>query len=487
MKWMRIHPGDDVAVAIETLPAGSMVGGVTVLETIPAGHKIALRNISPGENIVKYAMPIGHASQAIRAGAWVHSHNLKTNLSSVLDYTWSGARAAAPECQPLEGSFMGYVRPDGRVGVRNELWIIPTVGCVNRLAENLARQANGRFGVPVYAFTHPYGCSQLGEDFENTRRILAQMARHPNAGGALVLGLGCENNNISSFQKVLGRVDAERVQFLNAQDVEDEMTEGLRRIESIAAAMAKDARTRQDISKLVIGLKCGGSDGFSGITANPLLGALTDGLCAAGGSALLTEVPEMFGAETLLMERCASRQAFNAAVDMINRYKRYFEAHGQPVYENPSPGNREGGITTLEEKSLGCVQKGGAGAVNDVLDYGESLRRPGLSLAYGPGNDLCACTALMAAGAQLILFTTGRGTPLGAPVPTLKVATNTALAMRKPGWIDFDAGVLLNGTSMQAAAQALFERVLAVASGDLARNEMNGSREIAIFKDGVIL
>jgi altronate hydrolase len=415
----------------------------------------------------------------------VHSHNLATNLASVLEYAYHPATPSI--VTPFTGTFMGYRRADGSVGIRNEIWIIPTVGCVNGVAEALARKAAAAFGVPVFAFPHPYGCSQLGEDHANTRKLLARLVRHPNAGGALVLGLGCENNHIAAFREALGPVDESRVRFLNAQDAEDEVSEGLRLIGAIAETLRGDRRTEQDIAKLVIGLKCGGSDGLSGITANPLLGALTDKVCAAGGSALLTEVPEMFGAETLLMDRCEDEALFSETVEMINGFKRYFEAHGQPVYENPSPGNKAGGITTLEEKSLGCTQKGGAGPVSDVLAYAEARKKPGLSLVNAPGNDLVAATALAAAGAQLILFTTGRGTPFGAPVPTLKISTNAPLAARKRNWIDFDASPIAEGAPLEEEVKRLIELVLRVSSGEEAMHEKNGERQIAIFKSGVTL
>ena len=488
-QYLQIHPADNVAVALIALSAGTALDcGVTLAEDIPAGHKLALAEIPEGANIVKYGAPIGHATQAIRPGQWVHTHNVHTNLSGLLEYKYEPT--PIPEIAPMQGSFMGYLRPDGRVGVRNELWIVNTVGCVNKTAERLAALANERWGGQVdgiHAFVHPYGCSQLGEDHANTQKLLSRMVHHPNAGGVLVLGLGCENNNIPVFKEVLGETDPARVKFLICQEVEDELEAGLELIGELIETMRADVRTEQPLSKLVIGLKCGGSDGFSGITANPLLGALSDGVCAAGGTALLSEVPEMFGAETILMNRCRDEATFNAAVELINGYKRYFMRYGQEIYENPSPGNKAGGITTLEDKSLGCTQKGGTGRVEGVLHYAESVERHGLNLVYGPGNDICAVTGLMAAGAQLILVTTGRGTPLGAPVPTLKVATNSALAKKKANWIDFNAGQLLEGVTMAEAAQKLLELVLATASGQLAQNERHGYREIAIFKDGVTL
>ena len=488
---MRIHAQDTVAVALVPLQAGQTHCGVALREDIAAGHKFALCAMAEGEPVVKYAAPIGHATRAIAAGAWVHTHNCATSLSGIEHYTYAPHAPAPRACPYPARTFSGYLRADGRAGIRNELWIVPTVGCVNAAAQRLAALATARVAhlLPdgVHAFPHPYGCSQLGGDHAMTQRLLAAMVRHPNAGGVLVLGLGCENNHIDAFRQVLGPVDGARVRFLATQDVPDEIETGLALLDELAAHAAADVRQPLPLAKLVIGLKCGGSDGFSGITANPLLGALSDALTASGGSTVLTEVPEMFGAETLLMDRCRDRATFDRAVALIDDFKRYFQRYGQVIYENPSPGNKEGGISTLEEKSLGCTQKGGTSQVVDVLDYGAAVSVPGLNLLSAPGNDLCAVTALMAAGCQAVLFTTGRGTPLGAPVPTLKVSTHTGLAARKPGWIDFDAGPLLDGTPMDTLRDGLMDKLLAVAAGERARNEVNGDRQIAIFKDGVTL
>ncbi len=468
-----LHPLDNVGVLIRARGE------------IPAGHKIALHDIPSGEKVMKYGNPIGIASEAIREGDWVHSHNLKTALSGRLDYEWK------PEpihtILPYEGSFMGYLREDGRVGIRNELWILPLVGCVNHTAQRLADLASKELGFPVWAFTHPYGCSQLGDDHERTRALLAAMVRHPNAGGVLVLGLGCENNTMVAFRELLGPINEDRVKFMVCQESEDEEADGLALLRQLAGKVSEDVRTPQPLSKLVIGLKCGGSDGFSGITANPLLGRISDGICAAGGTMLLTEVPEMFGAEHLLMARCETEALFNAACGLVNGFKQYYEDNHMPVYENPSPGNKAGGITTLEEKSLGCTQKGGLSAVKNVLPYADPSVLPGLNLIWGPGNDICAVTALTAAGAQLILFTTGRGTPLGGPAPTLKVATNSTLAKRKTNWIDFNAGILLEGIDMEEAGKQLLNLILRIASGQETCSEKQGYREIAIFKSGVTL
>lgn len=489
---IRIHPADNVAVALCPIPAGTRLSlegrAVQVREDIPQGHKLALAQIAAGENIIKYGYPIGHAASDIPPGAWVHTHNVRTNLSGEVEYTY------APDVRPLSPvppeTFQGYRRADGRAGVRNELWIIPTVGCVNDCAKALAAENQSLVSGSIdglYAFPHPFGCSQTGADHAQTRRLLASLARHPNAGGVLVLSLGCENLTHEQFAEELGPYDPARVKFLTCQDVEDEMEAGGALLAELAAHAGQARREAVPVCELVVGMKCGGSDGLSGITANPAVGRFSDMLCARGGSTILTEVPEMFGAETLLMNRCRDRATFEKTVRLINDFKDYFLRHGQEVYENPSPGNKAGGITTLEDKSLGCTQKGGTAQVMDVLSYAQPVRERGLNLVQGPGNDLCAITALMASGAQMVLFTTGRGTPVGAPVPTVKVATNSALAEKKRNWIDFDAGVLVRGASMEETARAFLSKVLSVASGEETCSERFGYREIAIFKDGVTL
>lgn len=459
---MILHPLDNVEVNLEN------------------GHKYALRDIRAGEPIIKYGSPIGHATQDIAKGEHVHSHNLKTNLDGVLEYTYHpDFRPVVPVESGL--TFQGYVRENGDVGIRNDVWIVNTVGCVNKTASRLAQLTGAKH------FEHPFGCSQLGDDGKITQLILRGLVNHPNAGGVLVLGLGCENNNIEVFKKVLGDWDPRRVRFLNAQDCPDEIEEGVRLIRELQEYTGGFSRQAVPIEKLRVGLKCGGSDGFSGITANPLVGAFSDRIISYGAGCVLTEVPEMFGAEHLLMQRCPTPELFQKTVDLINNFKAYFLRHGQAVYENPSPGNKAGGITTLEEKSLGCVQKGGLSPVADVLDYGDTVKTGGLSLLNGPGNDLVAVTNLTAAGVHLILFTTGRGTPAGGPVPTVKIATNHGLAERKKGWIDFDASPLLDGASMEEMAGRLLDYVLRVASGEKAANERGGYEEISIFKDGIVL
>ena len=437
------------------------------------GHKYARGPIAAGADVVKYGMPIGHATRDIAAGEHVHTHNLATNLGEKVEYEYRPAAPRTPVPPKSPVTFPAYRRADGRIGIRNEIWVVPTVGCVNALCERIAAACGG------IALTHPYGCSQLGADHEMTANLLAALCRHPNAGGVLVVGLGCENNTLDSFRARLGDVSDLNIRFLRAQDPGDEFEAGLALVRELEANRV-DVRTEASVSELTVGLKCGGSDGFSGLTANPLVGRFSDWIVSCGGSALLTEVPEMFGAETLLMNRCRDRETFDRCVAMINGFKDYYARYGQPCSENPSPGNKAGGITTLEDKSLGCVQKGGSSPVCDVLGYGERVRTRGLSLVSGPGNDLVSATLLAAAGCHLILFTTGRGTPFGTVVPTVKVATNSGLAQRKPHWIDWDA-------MANPDTDAFAGRVLAIAAGEPAANERQGARGIAIFKDGVTL
>lgn len=459
---------------------------------IPAGHKIAITDICEGGPIVKYGNVIGYAKSDIKAGEWVHTHNARTGLSGKLEYVYEPEKAVKFKTVGEPGAtFMGFKRASGEVGTRNEIWIIPTVGCVNHIAEALVKRCEARRPAGVdalVAMTHPYGCSQMGDDQEYTAMILGQFAKHPNCGGALILSLGCENNNLAHMQPYLEGIDRERTRFLVCQESDDELAEGERLVEELFAAAAGDARTECPASKLTVGLKCGGSDGFSGITANPLVGLFSDMLIGCGGTTILTEVPEMFGAEQLLMNRAESEEVFKKTVSLINDFKDYYERHNQVIYENPSPGNKAGGITTLEDKSLGCVQKSGSAPVTDVLKYGQRVTRAGLNLLEGPGNDMVAATALAAAGAQLILFTTGRGTPLSSPVPTVKISSNSDLASRKRNWIDFDAGRLVS-TETDAAQlkKEFFDYVLEVASGRQVKSEEAGYHSMTIFKQGVTL
>lgn len=498
---IRIHEKDNVAVALQELQPGEMLTckttKVTVSQKIPFGHKIALADLKEGENVIKYGHPIGHTTTDIHMGEHIHTHNLKTNLGELLTYEYhpdkplleNYHRSRAERADMAQ--FLGYERPDGRVGIRNEVWIVPTVGCVDMTVKRLEEEAAKRFGNRVdgiHAFTHNMGCSQLAEDHLRTQKLLSGIIRNPNAGAVLVVSLGCENNDLESFIPVLGKTDPDRVRFLVAQDEEDEIGAGIELLDQLTRYAGTFRRTPVNADKLVVGFKCGGSDAFSGITANALCGKINDKIIRMGGSTVLTEVPEMFGAESLLMDRAVSEEVFEKIVKLINDFKSYFIKYGQTIYENPSPGNKKGGISTLEDKSLGCVQKGGSAPVTDVLDYGEQVSESGLNLLIGPGNDQVSCTNLVASGVQLIVFTTGRGNPFGSPVPTVKVASNPVLARKKQNWIDYDAGKMLEGNRTENVPEGFFQYILDVASGKIqTKNEQNGYREISIFRDGVIL
>ena len=490
--FIRIHEADNVAVALRPILKGETVtvGGheVTTLEEVPQGHKFAIKPIAAGGEVVKYGFRIGNAREDIPAGGWVHVHNVKTALGDLLTYEYEPVSSDLKETE--HAVFDGYRRPDGKVGVRNEIWIIPTVGCVNSIAQALEKKA-GRLVQgnveDIIAFLHPYGCSQMGDDQENTRKVLADMVHHPNAGGVLVLGLGCENSNIPVLKEYIGEYDEQRVKFLQCQDVEDEQEEAMKLLEELAVYAGAFSREKIDAGELVIGMKCGGSDGLSGITANPVVGAFSDLLISKGGTTILTEVPEMFGAETLLMNRCETPELFEKTVALINDFKNYFTSHNQTIYENPSPGNKKGGISTLEDKSLGCTQKSGSAPVRGVLAYGEPVSTKGLNLLSAPGNDLVASTALAVSGAHIVLFTTGRGTPFASPVPTVKISSNSKLAGHKDNWIDFNAGRMVEDKSKEEIARELFDYVLAVASGKKVKAEEAGFHDMAIFKQGVTL
>ena len=502
MDYIKINPADNVAVALQDLSQGTVVEGVTLSMDIPRGHKIVLHDLKAGENVVKYGFPIGHVTRDAAAGTMVDHTCIKTNLEGLLEYKYeplpeiagqagNDERHARPD--RASRTFKGFRRADGQVGVRNQIWVIPNVGCVNGICQTIVERFKaeiaGKEGSvdAVVAFPHNYGCSQLGADHENTRTVLADMVHHPNAGGVLVVSLGCENNQLDAFRELVGPVDESRVRMFVTQKVDDEIEYGLQQLREIFAVCSKDEREDVPVSELRVGLKCGGSDGLSGITANPLLGVFSDWIVAQGGTTVLTEVPEMFGAETILMNRCQDVATFDKTVHLINDFKEYFMKQGMPVYENPSPGNKAGGISTLEEKSLGCTQKCGKSIVRGVLKYGERLNVKGLNLLSAPGNDLVASTALASCGCQIVLFTTGRGTPFGTFVPTMKISTNTPLFEKKGSWIDFNAGVLAQGEPMADVAARFVDFVLAAASGAPVNNEKNGWREIAIFKSGVTL
>ena len=493
--YIKINPADSVVVCLRELKKGETVDidgkEIIVQQNTPAGHKILISDTAAGDNIIKYGYPIGHAKKSMSAGEWVNENNLQTNLSGTLTYEYNPVK----EQLSIENegrTFMGYLRKNGEVGIRNEIWIVPTVGCVNGIAERLAerlRMETRCEGVDaVYSWHHNYGCSQLSGDHENTRKVLRDIVLHPNAGAVLVLGLGCENNQPDAFMEMLGEYDKDRIKLLVTQQVDgDEVEAGMDILRSLYQLVKNDVRTPCPLNQLRVGLKCGGSDGFSGITANPLVGEFSDYLVAQGGTSVLTEVPEMFGAETILMNRCKSPELFEKTVHLINDFKEYFLSHGEPVGENPSPGNKAGGISTLEDKALGCTQKCGRAPVSGVMMYGDRLQHNGLNLLSAPGNDLVASTALAASGCQIVLFTTGRGTPFGTFIPTMKISTNTSLYSRKTNWIDFNAGELVEGVPMTEVLGKFINKVIAVASGELTKNEVNGYREISIFKNGVTL
>ena len=492
-KALRCHATDNVAVALDALAKGNTVAVADVTQVsrddIPTGHKIALTAIAKGEEVRKYGAPIGVATTDIAVGDWVHSHNLGTALRGEVDYRPGQGMHEGPSAVPKLGNWRGYLREDGRAATRNEVWILPTVGCVGPLAEELARSANQRHANRidgVFGFPHPHGCSQLGDDLAGTRAALAGLADNPNAGGVLLLGLGCESNQLDALIEAIPERSRHKLRVLRAQDAGNEYTRGAELLDELADTIAPARRETLPPSLLTVGLKCGGSDAWSGLTANPLLGAFSDRLAASGGQVLLTEIPEIFGAEADLFARATTPEVFAAASELLNRFKRYFLSHGEPVSENPSPGNIAGGITTLEEKSLGAVQKGGRAPLVDVIDYGGQARLPGLTLLEAPGNDAVSSTALAAAGATMVLFTTGRGTPLGFPVPTVKAASNAALAEVKPHWIDFDAGAILTG-QREAIEDDFAERLLAIASGERTAAERSGNRVIALWKRGVTL
>lgn len=493
-RLIQIHERDNVAIAVDGVAAGAEAeyegGCLKARDEIPTDHKIALADMDPGAAVIKYGNVIGFTTQPVKKGGWVHSHNMRTGLEGMQEYTYEPVPAVAESRDAVRDTFLGYVRKNGEVGTRNEIWVIPTVSCVNHTAQMIAERARARYGEScdgIFAYPHNAGCSQLGEDHRVTQEILASIIKHPNAGGVLVVSLGCENNNLEEFRPILGEVDEERVRFMVAQEEQDEIEKGVGLIGSLLACARKDQRTEVPASKLKLGFKCGGSDALSGITANPLCGQIADLLTGKGGTAILTEVPEMFGAETILMNRCETPELFEQTVSLINDFKNYFTSHNQTIYENPSPGNKKGGISTLEDKSLGCTQKSGSASVRGVLAYGEPVKVKGLNLLSAPGNDLVASTALAVSGAHIVLFTTGRGTPFASPVPTVKISSNSRLAGHKDNWIDFNAGRMVEDKTKEEMAQELFDYVLEVASGRKVKAEEAGFHDMAIFKQGVTL
>ena len=488
---MTINEKDNVAVALHEIKSGETHNGIIILNDIPFGHKVALKNISKGENIIKYGFPIGYAKNDIKEGEHVHTHNLHTNLNDIIEYQYNTINTKNNIKTEDNIFFDGYKRVDGKVGTRNEVWIIPTVGCVNNTVKTLENMASKKFVDRcdgIFAYTHNMGCSQTGDDQIITQKLLSGIIKNPNAGGVLIVSLGCENNNLDVFKPFLKGIDENKIRFLITQEVEDEYEEGIKYLDELTKYASSFKREKVPVKYLTIGFKCGGSDAFSGITANVVCGKLNNIFIKNGGSSILTETPEMFGAETILMSRAANKKVFNELVSLINDYKNYFKKYGETIYENPSPGNKKGGISTLEEKSLGCVQKGGTSTIEDILDYGEYISKNGLNILKGSGNDQVSCTNLTASGANIILFTTGRGTPFGSIVPTLKISSNSNIYKKKNNWIDFNAGRILENMPVNDIVSELFELVINIASGKIqTKNEKNGYREISIFRDGIIL
>ena len=488
-KYIRIAENDNVIIALEPFIKGDMICDFEVLEDINIGHKMAATDILAGEDIIKYGHKIGRATTKITKGSWVHVHNVETNLGEIFEYQYQPLKKCINVNLPAQ-EIKVFHRKNGEVGIRNELWVIPTVGCINALANRIVekfKEDHSRIDIDgIFAYTHPYGCSQMGDDLVNTRETLQNIVTHPNAGGVLVIGLGCENNLLSTFKDTLQNYDLDRVKFLNFQSVDDEVESSIAVLNELYELMKTDKREVSSLSKIRIGLKCGGSDGLSGITANPLLGRLSDYIIHHHGSMVLTEIPEMFGAETILMEKCESEEVFYNYVKLINDFKGYYQKHNQVIYENPSPGNKAGGITTLEDKSLGCIQKGGNSQIVDILNHTEKIKKNGLSIISAPGNDLVSTTTLGMSGCQLVLFTTGRGTPFGGFIPTLKVSSNNELAAKKPHWIDFNAGNFASDTA-DVILKDFVDLIYETINGKKTKNEINNLREIAVFKNGVTL
>lgn len=488
-RYIKLGDSDNVAVALQDIAKGEAIelpeGKIVTLDDTPKGHKFALRDISAGEKVIKYGSVIGKAIKDINKGEWVSTHNLKTLLKPEWKPEWKGNKAKEVNVSIPQKTFWGFKRKNGKVGIRNEIWIIPTVGCINGVLKDFARSVERPEWIDdVKVLSHPYGCSQLGGDLENTKRILSGLARNPNAGGVMVVGLGCENLQLSYMKEELK--NHPNVSFLMLQAVNDEY-EALFKSFSEVAERAYSERTECPISSLTIGVKCGGSDSLSGITANPLVGKVSDYITYYGGTVLMSEIPEIFGAEDEIISRIEDEEVFNKFVRAITWFRNYYTRYNQPVSENPSPGNIKGGITTLEEKSLGAVKKSGSNKVTDVLWYGEEAKRSGVNIVFGPGNDLVSTTALAGSGAVMILFTTGRGTPFEAVVPTIKISTNSDLKRRRPDWIDFNAGEIAEGKDMDELLRELINLIIEVANGGRTKGEERGLQEIAIFKDGVIL
>lgn len=499
MSAIKLYPQDTVALATSELKKGQTVTvdgeTITLLDDIPNAHKIALKDFETGEAVRKYDNIIGYASKPIKKGEWIHSHNEVTGLGKSKEYTYDFNPISIFPGES-DKTFMGYDRADGGAGIRNHLAIISTVFCANGPLRKLARMAEAKYPATenfdgIIAFDQEFGCSQTGKDLVTTCKIIAGIAKNANFGGVLLVSNGCEMAIPSVLEQYMGDYDKKRIRTLTLQEVEDEFTAGMELIDEIMEEMKDDKRTPININRLHIAMNCGGSDGYSGITANTLLGTLCDTLVKEGAIMNMTEVPEMMGAEHILMNRAADKSIFDDIVKMMYDYDAYFARYGEKAADNPTQGNKAGGLTTLEEKSLGCIQKGGHCAVMEVLEYGERATKNGFVLVSGPGNDLAGVSGQIAAGAVLTIFTTGRGTPCGFAGPTFRLASNTALATRKSNWIDYDAGRLLTAKTpeeVEALNKELYDAIMATVNGQYrTRTEENGYYILGALKDGVTL
>lgn len=484
---LRLHPKDNVALALRPLPSGARVSveGISLFtrDPIPYGHKVALVSIPKGGRIIKYGYPIGRAVRSISPGEHVHVHNTESGRAH-----GDTARPVIREESSLiprfpQDTFLGFRRQDGRVGVRNHVLVMASVHCVNGGVERIGREVPG-----VVALPHIYGCSQLGEDLAQTRRVLEGYVSHPNVGATLIVGLGCEA--LPTRELVDGLRDrGYRVELLLLQEIGGSRAAVRKGKELAAELLGEVGKLRPEpvpLSELVVGVECGGSDAWSGVTANPAVGAIADALVAHGGTVILSEVTEFIGAEHILAARAISPEVGKAILRAVARREGVAVEMGVDLRgAQPSPGNMEGGLTTIEEKSLGAIVKGGTTPVREFLGYGERPSARGLVVMDTSGNDLESVTGMVAGGAQVVLFTTGRGTPVGNPiVPVIKISSNTPLYERMRDDLDFDAGSILRGEPPTSVAARLAALLLEVAGGRPTQAEVWGHREFAIEPRG---
>jgi altronate hydrolase len=485
---VRLHPADDVAIAIRDLAVGTRIEaeGVTTRELVPAGHKVSTRRIEIGAPVHRYAQVIGFASQPIDAGEHVHSHNLAMG-EVVVDHDHASAYAPTTAVD-VPATFMGIRRTDGRVATRNYVAVIATVNCSATAARAIADEIRSSGVLASYpnvdgvvALTHGSGCGMdgSGEGIDVLRRTIAGYATHPNIAGVLLVGLGCEANGLGALLTTRRLDEGPRLAALNIQDVGGTrrcIDAGVERLVAMLPAADDVRREPVPASQLMIGLQCGGSDGYSGITANPALGAAVDLLVRHGGTAILSETPEIYGAEHLLTRRAVSRDVGRKIVHHIDWWRDYTTRNHGEMDNNPSPGNKAGGLTTILEKSLGAVAKGGTTGLMDVYGYAEQVTTSGLVFMDTPGFDPVSVTGQVAGGANMVAFTTGRGSAYGCiPAPSIKLSTNTALYERQRDDIDINCGRLLDEqVSVAELGRQIFDELLRVASGAATKSEMLG-------------